>query len=226
MNPYKILVIDDEKMIRDLLRDHFESEDYLVYTAENYDTAIRQLNHRPDIILLDISMPGIDGLSLCRNIRETVSCPILFLTAKVTELDTIMGFQAGGDDYITKPFRLKELSARVQAHLRRQERKHISGDIRFSNGLVIQYENRTVLYNNKEIPFSKREFDLVTFLARHPGQVFERDQIYESLWGLEADGSSEVVKEHIRKIRAKLSEVTGRDIIETVWGVGYKWQDS
>lgn len=220
----KILIVDDEEMMRELLRDHFEAENYLVYTAGHYDGAIEKLNKGPDIILLDIHMPGVDGLSLCRSIRAYVSCPILFLTAKITEQDKIEGLRAGGDDYITKPFSLAELSARVEAHLRRQDRQAVSKEVRFQNGFVIEYENRTVKFKNKEITFSKREFDILAYLSRNPGRVFEKEQIYESIWGLEADGNSDVIKEHVRKIRSKLFEEAGRYMIETVWGVGYKWE--
>lgn len=166
---HKILVVDDEKMMRDLLQDHFEAENYQVYTADGYAGAIAALSKEPDIILLDINMPGVDGLTLCREIRKYIACPILFLTAKITEQDKVDGFQAGGDDYITKPFSLAELFARVEAHLRRQARQAASGVVRFQEGLVIGYESRTVHFEGEEIPFSKREFDILAFLSRHPG---------------------------------------------------------
>ena len=219
----KILMIDDERMMRDLIKDHFTAEGYLVYTANDYESAMSGLNAEPDLILLDINMPGPDGLSLCRDIRDYISCPILFLTAKVTEQDKVHGLMAGGDDYITKPFSLEELTARVSAHLRREERQKIRNELRFSNGLVLVYGERTVCFKEKEIPFSKREFDIIELLSQNDGHVFEREQIYEKLWGLEADGNSDVIKEHIRKIRAKFLEATGNCMIETVWGVGYKW---
>lgn len=219
----KILVIDDEKLMRDLLRDHFEAENYQVCTADGYASAIEALSKEPDIILLDINMPGVDGLTLCREIRKYITCPILFLTAKITEQDKIDGFQAGGDDYITKPFSLAELFARVEAHLRRQSRQTTAGVVRFQEGLVIEYESRTVYFRDQEILFSKREFDILAYLSRHPGQVFEKEQLYERIWGLEAEGSSGVIKEYVRKIRHKLFAATGRHRIETVWGVGYKW---
>lgn len=219
----KILIIDDEHMVRDLIKDHFTAEGYMVYTAKDYESAITCLNAGPDLILLDINMPGQDGLSLCRDIRNYISCPILFLTAKVTEQDKVRGLMAGGDDYITKPFSLGELTARVSAHLRREERQKARNELRFSNGLVLVYDERTVYFKEKEIPFSKREFDIIELLSQNTGHVFEREQIYEKLWGLEADGNSNVVKEHVRKIRAKFLETTGSGVIETVWGVGYKW---
>lgn len=219
----KILVIDDEKMMIDLLKDHFTAEGYLVYTALNYDSALQSLNKEPDIILLDIGMPGPDGLSLCREIREYITCPILFLTARVTEQDKVRGLMAGGDDYITKPFSLNELTARVSAHLRREARQKPGSELRFLSGLVLAYKERMIYFNGQGISFSKREFDIIELLSQHPGQVFEREQIYEKLWGLEADGNSDVIKEHIRKIRAKFLETANNTMIETVWGVGYKW---
>jgi len=220
---HKILVVDDEKMMQTLLKDHFESEDYCVYTAQNSDEAIALLAKKPDIIILDINMPGVDGIELCKMIRGHVSCPIIFLTARVSEQDKIIGLKIGGDDYITKPFSLEELSARVQAHLRREERQHTNSEVRFSHGLVINYSERTVYLNDKEIILSKREFDILELLSMNPKQVFDKENIYVKVWGLEADGDNTVVKEHIRKIRVKFLEESEVNFIETVWGVGYKW---
>jgi len=219
----KILIIDDEQMMLDLIKDHFTAEGYVVYVAIDHKSTMNGLNASPDIILLDINMPWKDGLSLCKEIREYVTSPILFLTAKVTEQDKVRGLMAGGDDYITKPFSLQELTARVNAHLRREERQSVREEVRFSNGLVIAYDKRIVYFDGKEITFSKREFDIIELLSQNSGRVFEREQIYENLWGLEADGNSNVIREHIRKIRTKFFEITGVERIETVWGVGYKW---
>ncbi len=168
-------------------------------------------------------MPGTNGLELCKNIRNHTACPILFVTARITEQDKINGFQYGGDDYITKPFSLNELTARVAAHLRRDERGKNKPNILTSNELLVNLSERTVFYNGTEIPFSKREFELIEFLITNANQVFDRERIYERVWGYEAEGDSGVVKEHIRKIRSKLHAITGNDYIETVWGVGYKW---
>lgn len=220
---YKILVIDDERMIRDLLKDHFESQDYCVHTAKNSEQAMEKLSIHPDVIILDINMPDMDGIELCKAIRNHVACPIIFLTARVTEQDKINGLHVGGDDYITKPFSLKELTARVEAHLRREERSHINTKVRFSNGLVINYSERTVFSNEREIMFSKKEFDIVELLSTNPKQVFDKEHIYEAVWGLEADGDSMVIKEHIRKIRTKILDIVETNYIGTVWGVGYKW---
>ncbi len=220
---YKILIVDDEKMMTDLLSNHLRDCGYDTFVANNSSEAAALLQKLPDLIILDINMPGTNGLELCKNIRNHTSCPILFVTARITEQDKINGFQYGGDDYITKPFSLNELTARVAAHLRRDERGKNKPNILTSNELLVNLSERTVFYNGTEIPFSKREFELIEFLITNANQVFDRERIYERVWGYEAEGDSGVVKEHIRKIRSKLHTITGNDYIETVWGVGYKW---
>lgn len=220
---YKILIVDDEKMMTDLLSDHLRDCGYDTLVANSSSEAVMLLQKLPDLIILDINMPGMDGLELCKNIRNHIACPILFVTARITEQDKINGFQYGGDDYITKPFSLNELTARVAAHLRRDERSKNKPEVLTSNDLLVNLSERTVVYNGMEIPFSKREFDLIEFLMTNANQVFDRERIYERVWGYEAEGDSGVVKEHIRKIRAKLQKITGNDYIATVWGVGYKW---
>ena len=156
-------------------------------------------------------------------IRGHVTCPILFVTARITEQDKINGLQYGGDDYITKPFSLKELSARVAAHLRRDERSKARPSVLTSEELIVDLSKRTVSCNGQVIPFSRREFELIEFLMTNANQVFDRERIYEKVWGYDAEGDSNVIKEYIRKIRAKLKKASGREYIETVWGVGYKW---
>lgn len=220
---YKILIVDDEKMMTDLLSNHLRDCGYDTFVANNSSEAAALLQKLPDLIILDINMPGTNGLELCKNIRNHIACPILFVTARITEQDKINGFQYGGDDYITKPFNLNELTARVAAHLRRDERGKNKPNILTSNELLVNLSERTVFYNGTEIPFSKREFELIEFLITNANQVFDRERIYERVWGYEAEGDSGVVKEHIRKIRSKLHTITGNDYIETVWGVGYKW---
>ena len=222
---YRILIIDDETMLTEMLADHFEMEGYSPTVANSAKEALDKLTCDPDIILLDITMPGMDGLQLCQAIRNHVVCPILFLTAKVAEQDRVNGLRLGGDDYITKPFSLRELTARVEAHLRRDERAMQSPRIRQSQGLIVNSSECTVTFNGQPINFSKREFEIIEFFISNPKQVFDKERIYESVWGLEAGGDSNVIKEHILKIRTKLQEATGRDYIETVWGMGYKWKN-
>lgn len=220
---YKILIVDDEEMMTELLSDYLSDEGYETYIANSAVQALKLLPQNPDIIILDINMQGMDGLELCKNIRAHISCPILFVTARIAEQDKINGLQYGGDDYITKPFSLKELSARIAAHLRRDERSHRQAAVLTSGELLVNLSQRCIFYRDKEIDMSKKEFDIIEFLLTNAGQVFDRERIYERIWGYDAEGSADVIKEHIRKIRAKLYEATGQNYIETVWGVGYKW---
>ena len=201
----------------------FYNEKFSVYTADSAKKTLELLTETPDIVLLDINMPEMDGLELCQLIRGHVSCPIIFLTARVTEQDVIKGLSVGGDDYITKPFSMDELLARVSAHLRREERKGIAANLKFDKELIIDYNSRVVFYGKEQLDFSNKEFEIIKFLSQNAGMVFDRETIYEKLWGYDSEGDSIVVKEHIRKIRNKLSVYTDKNYIETVWGVGYKW---
>lgn len=221
--PSKILLVDDEADIINLLRDYFEINGYEVLTAINGTEALKQAEKYPDLILLDINMPDMDGLKVCKLIRNSVSCPILFLSARVEDYDKISGFTAGGDDYIVKPFSIDELGARVSAHLRREERHQTKSKVKFAGELVIDYTSRTVYCKDEQLQLAKKEFDIIELLSMNSGQVFDKERIYELVWGWDSDGDSSVVAEHIRRIRAKLSLVSAQTHIETVWGVGYKW---
>ena len=218
----KLLIVDDEPGIVDMMVSYFSSQ-YEVLAAYGGNDALQKLAKQPDLILLDINMPDMDGLALCRKIRELITCPILFLTARVESADKIIGFQAGADDYIMKPFDLDELGARVAAHLRREQRRRDKAAIRLFGELAIDYSARTVTVAGEPVALSKREFDIVELLSLHAGQVFDRERIYEAIWGLDSEGSSGTVMEHIRKIRAKLAAVTLHSYIDTVWGCGYRW---
>ena len=154
-----------------MLGSFFWSKGYTVLTAANGTETLKQVEHNPDIILLDICMPGLDGLEVCRHIRDYISCPILFLTARIEDTDKVKGFAAGGDDYIVKPFSLMELEARVKAHLRRETRHNFEVKIKFSSDLVIDYTERCLFFQGKRIGFAKREFDIVEFLSQNPGQM-------------------------------------------------------
>lgn len=225
MIPYRILIVDDEEGIVTMLKDYFEFHGYLVYTAANGAEALAAVNSYPDIILLDINMPGMDGLEVCKTIRGHVSCPIIFLTARIEETDAITGFESGGDDYVVKPFKVNELGARVEAHLRRENRSGGQLASRFFDRLNINYTGRQVTYLNKIIPLTKKEFDIVELLTKNPGQVFDKERIYEKIWGYDSEGNSILVVEHIRRIRNKFLQYTEKPYIETVWGVGYKWEN-
>lgn len=221
---YKILMIDDERDILEMLALQFQSEGYLVYLANDANEALKQLSVLPDLILLDINMPEMNGLELCTMIREHVNCPIIFLTARISSRDMINGLMLGGDDYITKPFSMDEFFARVQAHLRREKRSSHKSRGHFTRELIIDYSQRTVIIKNKKIDFSNKEFEIIKLLSMNAGQIFDREKIYEVVWGFEANGDSAVIKEHIRKIRMKLARYSENEYLETVWGVGYRWK--
>ncbi|MFB7814995.1 response regulator transcription factor [Paenibacillus chitinolyticus] len=222
----KILIVDDEPDLRKLLTDYLEINGYVVMAAQNSREAIRQIEEHPDLILLDINMPEMDGLELCRKIRNFISCPILFLTARVEDTDKISGFRAGGDDYIQKPFSIHELGARIEAHLRREIRSQHKTSVKFSEDLVIDYSARALYFRDERIPLAKKEFDIIELLSTHPGMVFDKERIFEKVWGIDDEGDSAVIVEHVRKIRYKLKEHGCDDRIETVWGVGYRWRKS
>lgn len=219
----KILVVDDEEGILCLLQDYFEIQGYEVITARGGVEAIEKVEKLPDIILLDINMPDMSGLEVCRRIREHVSCPIVFLTAKVEEQDRINGLMMGGDDYIMKPFSIDELGARVAAHLRREQRKREKTPVRIEGDLAVHYGERTVYCQGHGLNLTKTEYDIVELLSMNPGQIFGKETIYEKIRGYDAEGDSQIVAEHVRRIRGKIGEYTEENPIETVWGVGYRW---
>lgn len=220
----KILIADDEADILTMLRDFFVSRGYLVLQAQSGAEALRQAERQPDIILLDINMPDLDGLEVCARIRGFVACPILFLTARIEDADKLRGFAAGGDDYIVKPFSLLELAARVQAHLRREARHNKAAQVKFAGNLTIDYGQRCLFFADKRLNLPKKEFAIVELLSQNAGQVFDKERIYERVWGWDSDGDSGVVAEHIRRVRGRLAAYTEQVYIETVWGCGYKWR--
>ena len=219
----KLLIIDDDKELIKMLKYYFELRGYLIYTAKDGKEALEKIEIMPDLILLDINMPYFSGMEVCKRIRNKVSCPILFLTAKVEEQDIVNGLLSGGDDYITKPFSLRELEARISAHIIREERNRDKRRIKFVDQLSIDFVGRTVHYGDNEINLTKLEYEIVEFLSSHVGQVFDKESIYEKIWGYDGDGESRIVTELIRRIRKKMSEFTEQEFIETVWGCGYKW---
>lgn len=221
----KVLIVDDERDIIAFMKDSLQDQGYEVITASNGNEALDALVNQPNIIILDVMMPGMNGFELCETIRKTVSCPIIFLSAKDREEDRIKGLLVGGDDYLVKPFSMKELHARLTAHIRRERRldyqykKHL-----YFGDLIIDLDGHEISLQNERITFTMKEFQIIELLALHPGQVFSREQIYEKLWGYDAERDSSTVTEHIKKIRAKLTRSdASSEYIATVWGVGYKW---
>lgn len=220
---YKILMIDDDRELLKMLSRYFTLKNYEITLAENGIEALEKINTNPDIILLDVNMPGMDGMEVCRRIRDVVSCPIIFLTARVEEQDRVTGLLSGGDDYVLKPFSLKELDARIVAHLKREERFHRKTEQRFYGDLVIDYARKCVQVKGKVLELTKLEYEIVEFLSMNPEIVFDKERIYEKISGYDAEGDSRVITELIRRIRKKIKEYTEHEYIETVWGMGYKW---
>lgn len=219
-----ILIVDDEKDMSTMLKRYFEMNGYLACVAENGLQAIEKAGKQPDLILLDINMPDLDGIEVCRRIRDFVSCPILFLTARIENQDKLKGFAAGGDDYIVKPFSIDELGARVDAHLRREERrKNQQVRTKFDDDLIIDYTAKEVYFKGKQIPFLPREFEIIELLSTYPGQLFSKDRIFEHIWNMDSNADVGVIMEHISKIRAKFAKAGCKIYIQTVWGSGYKW---
>ncbi|MFR7973565.1 MAG: response regulator transcription factor [Lacrimispora saccharolytica] len=221
---YRLLIADDDEELVKMLKSYLEIKGFEILTAGDGLEVLEKLSKNPDLILLDINMPRMDGIEVCRKIRNETACPILFLTARVEEQDRVNGLLSGGDDYITKPFSLKELEARITAHLKREERQKFRTSSRYENGLWIDYAGKEVRFEGKEIPLIRLEYEIVEFLSAHPGQVFDRERIYERVCGYNAEGDSRVVTELVRRIRKKFSVCLKDEVIETVWGSGYRWK--
>ena len=220
---YKILIIDDDTELLKMLKKFLEIKKYEIITAENGLEGLNKIKLQPDIILLDVNMPNIDGIEVCRRVRDKVSCPILFLTARVDEQDVVNGLSSGGDDYILKPFSLKELDARITAHLKRETRRKEKTECCFQGEMSIDYKAKTVQIHTHYLELTKLEYGIIEFLTMNPGMVFEKDRIYEKVCGYDAEGDSRVITELIRRIRKKFQQYTETEYIETVWGMGYQW---
>lgn len=220
----KILIADDDRDLVRMLRTYFERKNYVVLSADDGYETLEKAEMNPDLILLDINMPRMDGIEVCRRIRDHVSCPILFLTARAEEQDCVNGLMSGGDDYIVKPFRLKELEARVRAHLKREERQRNKTDCHFCGDFMIDYSAKEIRIGGRKLDLTRLEYGIVEFLSSNPGMVFDKERIYEHVCGYDAEGDSRVVTEMIRRIRRKMQACTDTEYIETVWGMGYKWK--
>lgn len=218
----RLLVIDDEKAILDLVKNSLEKDGHIVTICESAaDVTINTLKNY-DLILLDIMMPDVDGFMFCNKIRGIVDCPILFLTAKVMETDIIYGLGIGADDYITKPFRIGELRARVTAHLRRERREH-HNTLGFEQEIKFDLSSKELFMKGKKVDLTKSEYEICEYLARNRGQVFTREQIYEAVFGFDGNSDNSTIATHIKNIRSKLAGY-GVTPINTVWGVGYRWE--
>ena len=224
-NNTKILIVDDEKDIIEFLQYNFKKEGYQVYSARNgVEGKDMALKVKPDLIMLDIMMPGMDGVELCKELRDIPDFDntlILFLTARGEDYSQIAGFEVGADDYITKPIRPRVLIARVKALLKRKSKQLSTENIIEVKSIVIDKDKRDVKVDDKSVHIPKIEFDLLVLLASSPGKIFTRDEIYLKIWGNDVYVSDRTLDVHIRKLREKI----GNDFIKTIKGVGYGFND-
>ena len=225
----RILVVEDEASIADVVARYLRRDGHEVETIGDGAKAMERLQEtNPDLIVLDLMLPGMEGKEILRRVRAAGDTPVVILTARGEELDRLVGFGLGADDYVTKPFSPRELSARVEAVLRRASSGGGGAPVSSSEGirigdLYIDGRTRQVERSGEPIPMTAREFDLLHFLARHPGQVFNRDQLIDAVWDVHAVSDPGTVTVHIRRIRAKLEPDPSRPrYLKTVWGVGYK----
>ena len=223
----RILLVDDDPNIRQLVNLYLVKEGFEVAMADRGDEALAQFRAAPpNLMLLDLMLPGMDGWQVCREVRKFSSVPIIMLTAKDETFDKVLGLELGADDYIVKPFDMKELVARIKAVIRRyqQPESQENRELTFP-GLTVNIGQYTVTYMGKELEMPPKELELLHFLASHPNQVFTREQLLEQVWGYDFFGDSRTVDVHVKRLREKLTE--GEKLgwqIKTVWGVGYKFE--
>ena len=224
MSKPNIMVVDDEKNICELIRLYLEKEGFAVTIANNGSDAIAMIRqNRPDLVLLDIMMPVIDGGDVCRQVREFSQVPIIMLTAKGETFDKVMGLDLGADDYIVKPFDTKEVVARVKAVLRRTVTEEDSGEVVYDK-LVVNLTNYELKIDGKVVDTPPKELELLYHLASNPNRVYTRDQLLDEVWGFEYYGDSRTVDVHIKRLREKIEGVSDKWELKTVWSVGYKFE--
>lgn len=216
-----ILVVDDDADLRELLKAALERDGHQVTLLADGGEITERHCRLADCILLDVMMAGEDGFAACKRVRALTECPVLFLTARTEEADVLRGLGVGADDYLSKPFRIAELRARVSAHLRRERRTPVHRLRR--GGLDFDLGAKRVYQGAVQIPFTKGEYAICELLASHAGQTFSKEQIYEAAFGFDSEADESAVTEHIKNIRAKLKPL-GAAPVETVWGIGYRWK--
>ena len=224
---YKILIVDDDENICELLRLYLEKEGYETVVANDGKTAVEYATkYSPDLILLDIMLPALDGWQVCREIRKTSETPIIMLTAKSETFDKILGLELGADDYVSKPFDTKEVIARIKAVLRRSndsDKQNQAEEVRFDK-LRINLTNYELVVNGERIDTPPKELELIYHLASNPNRVYTRDQLLDEVWGFDYYGDSRTVDVHVKRLREKLENVSDEWSLKTVWGVGYKFE--
>ncbi len=224
----KILIVDDDTNICELLRLYIEKEGFTAFPANDGEAALKMFDAaEPDLVLLDIMLPGLDGWQVCREIRKKSACPIIMLTAKGEVFDRVLGLDLGADDYVVKPFETKEVIARIKAVLRRSTQ---NGD-KQSGNKAVSYENLSINLTNYELKVKgvqidtpPKEMELIYHLASNPNRVFTRDQLLDEVWGFDYYGDSRTVDVHVKRLREKLEGVSDQWALKTVWGVGYKFE--
>ncbi len=225
----KVLVVDDEKLIVKGVKFSLEQEGWEVDAAYDGEEALKLAQEKEyDLIILDVMLPKFNGLEVCRKIRESSNVPIIMLTAKGEDMDKIMGLEYGADDYVTKPFNILELKARIKAILRRaarNQKQQKKEKIEIDN-LRLEINSRRVFIDNQEVNLTAKEFDMLALLANSPGKVYSRDQLLDTIWGYEYPGDVRTVDVHVRRLREKIEPNPGQpEYIHTKWGVGYYFKD-
>lgn len=228
MNHMKVLVADDDPNVCEIIRLYFLKQQIALVVANDGVQALELMEKEsPDVVILDVMMPGLDGFGVCREIRKKWDTPIIMLTAKDEEFDRVLGLELGADDYVTKPFSPRELVARIRAILRRlqprekAEEQDAVKNLTFEQ-LLIDIDKREVIAAGEKLPFRPKEFDLLVHMAKSPGSVFTREQLLEQIWGFDYFGDVRTVDVHIKKIRQRLSKLP-YNCVHTVWGIGYKF---
>lgn len=229
MAKYKVLVVDDDKNICELLRLYLEKEGFEVCLAFDGKQGVDKFeSEKPDLMLLDIMMPNMDGWQVCREIRKTSQCPIIMLSAKGETIDKVLGLELGADDYVVKPFDSKEVVARIKAILRRLSQ---SGESESANKKIVKFdkisinlESYELKVDSKVIDTPPKELELLFHLASNPNRVYTRDKLLDEVWGFEYYGDSRTVDVHVKRLREKLEGVSDKWELKTVWGVGYKFE--
>lgn len=222
--PKTILVIEDDGNIRELLRLYLEQEGYAVETAQDGLEGLRAFKRvHPDLVLLDLMMPVMDGTQVMKELRAQSKVPVIMLTAKGETFDKVAGLELGADDYVTKPFEMRELIARVRAVLRRYDKDDAPRKLEFDN-LIIDKESYNIIVKGEKMEIPPKEIELLYFLASSPNRVFTRAQLLDDVWGFDYFGDTRTVDVHVKRLREKLKGVSDQWEIKTVWGVGYKFE--
>ena len=221
----KLLIVEDDKKLNDGIRLALKNDAYFFYQCRTLQEA-REILKKEDItlVLLDVNLPDGNGIDFVREIRKNSQVPIILLTVNNMEVDIVTGLEAGANDYITKPFSLRELEARIVTNIKREERHQQKTEYRFMDEMLIDYSEKIVAIAGHRMEFTKIEYQIIEFLSMHPGQVFDKERIYAQVCGYDAEGDSRTITELVRRIRKKIADYSEKEYIETVWGIGYRWK--